>query len=584
MTSLHGLVNSEIGLGERAHDPLHAFELRWIRPLQQAEQEQYLMRGVLNNLTTAIPNQIAHRWGRATLKGGDNADGLSKLLEQLEQVPVYLQTAQATGIREAFRHALTMAYRSGNGAIIVGAKDGGEWSDPLDYGNIKTISELFVCDRWSIYPDSSTMTGRGIESFRLFPQSALSLFPTGQIIHASRVIWLTGIPGTDESRRNNDYCDFSILQFVARPQILKEAAIDSSVRVMLKNGTTTHLIQGLLENLGYLCETEDTLGTTTVSASDDLVKRLQIAERHESAYRRRILDKDREAVAVDSSPMGGYDQVINAVNGVLLENTPVGIGRVELFGETLRGDFNGGSKATEERKAHNEAVMAIASTLTHHLVGTSSRSPGLVDLFCLAKEGPFGGKKPAGMGWEWLPYYPPTIAEKTEAITQQVTAIERIAAIAPELKIPLLRQVLTNGGDDALFQLDEKVFDELEASDKESRDRDRQLLSDRELAQVNAAVGAIGGLFAVDANIGPNGILSTFAKERSLITLSPEYVESLSQKVAEPDAAPEGEGAPEGGEPVEGETPEDPLANLTQEDIDAMSTEELQALLDQVGE
>jgi hypothetical protein len=55
----------------------------------------------------------------------------------------------------ALRSAQTKANVFGNAAIVIFADDGEDLDKPLNWKKLKSVDELFVLDRWDIYPDTT---------------------------------------------------------------------------------------------------------------------------------------------------------------------------------------------------------------------------------------------------------------------------------------------------------------------------------------------------------------------------------------------------------------------------------------------
>lgn len=431
------LSNALTGMGYGQYDPTQGFRLN-THPGQclTEEQQSELMRrhGLLRKVVNTIPKAATSRWGEPTLKEGKPSQ-LEKIAEALEKIPCTTATRRYSGARKSFQVAMADAFRTGNAGIVMDVDDGKRMDEPLDLDNIKTLRQLFILDRWSLCPDTLGLGfgQSGIHHYTVRQKTQIigASEITGKI-HASRVLWFAGAETDDCSRRSNQGCDDSILEGVVRAFVLYLSAIEGAGRMIQDFDVMIHKISGLMTEFG-LCDSNGTSAPGKGgTAGEKLKERLRCNQVSKSVYRGMVIDKDKEELSQVTRSVGGYSDLLQMLKDHLLSETeyPPAI----LFGEFSSG-IDASGRSNEEKQLWNETIgNAQAEKLHHLMIGSilgEVTQPGLLQVICLAKDGPTKGKIPEGLGWKWNTVYPPTEQEKCEAELKRTQIMGAIAALDP---------------------------------------------------------------------------------------------------------------------------------------------------------
>lgn len=430
------LTNATTGMGGSA-DPTQNFTMRMMPGtcIGQDEASEMTRRfGLLRKVVTTIPKAATARWGMPTLPDGKAKD-IEAIAQALKKLPVRTLTKRYNGSRKAMQVALSDAFRFGNAGIIMDVDDGRTPDQPIDLGNIRSIRQLFVMDRWTLVPDLFGIAGDRLTHYRVVRTTGL-MMQTHATIHSSRVLWLSGVDSDDTARQWNNGCDDSILEGVLRAFTLYQSGVEGAARMVQDFDVMIHKIQGLMNDFG-LCADDGlsaTAGGTTSAqnAGTKLMQRLALNQKSRSLYKGMVIDKDAEELSSISRSASGYSDLVEMLKANLQSATPYP--PAILFGEFSSG-LDASGKSTEEKQLWNETIAQEQSEkLDHLMIGNldgDEPMPGLLQVVCLAKNGPTKGKIPEGLGWRWNDVYPPTPGEQAELEQSRSTVLSAIAALDP---------------------------------------------------------------------------------------------------------------------------------------------------------
>lgn len=430
------LSNAVTGLGDAQYDPTQNFTLRLMpgNGMSREEQSEAVRQfGLLRKVVTTIPKAATAQWGEVALAEGDRKQ-IDAIARAMQKLPGRTLTRRMTGARKAFQLAMIDAFRSGNAGIVMDVDDGRDISEPIDLKNIKSLRKLYVMDRWSIQPD--LIASSGLTHYTITQISGMYTQRIFGRVHHSRVLWLAGAEADDLSRQYNGGCDDSILEGVMRAFILYLSGIEGAARMIQDYDVFVHKIQGLMNDFG-LCGGNDFSataggGSATASAGDKLLQRLRLNQRSRSMFKGYVIDKDAEELGTVTRSAGGYSDLVDTVKGFLQASTeyPPAI----LFGEFSSG-LDSSGKSQEEKQLWNETIGQVqVEKLDHLLIGSiegDDPSPGLLQIICLAKDGPTKGRLPESLGWKWREVYPPGPGDQADLEQKRAQVAQTLAGLDP---------------------------------------------------------------------------------------------------------------------------------------------------------
>lgn len=430
---LNRLVNETTGMGSTGYDPSMAFSFSGGSLSTSNDYYQVLLaeEGLLRKAVQAIPaGCIAYSWGRPEIAEGD--DRVIQLLQdELDDIPVFSQIEEFAGVRAGLHEAMTQAFMTGNAALVVEADDGKDLSEPLDVANIKSIEAFHVFDRWNISPELATSFGPP-QRYRIMQTTQRKGMLSGYV-HSTRVFWLYGLRRSTQGRIYSGGFDKSLLEDLAEAYVYYKSAIQNSGRMLQDFDVMVHKIKDLGKIAAQACKNDP----TSLAALDGLKDQLKISHKAKSNFRTYVADMDNEAFDQITRSVGGYRDLADFVKDFLPASCefPAAI----LFGEFGNGGLNSGAKSKEEKELFNDVIRNAQNTrLTPIMTGMPSkrrryttRPAGILELICLAKNGPLKGKVPKGLTWKWNDLYPQTQEERAATEGAWTGVLGAIASFDP---------------------------------------------------------------------------------------------------------------------------------------------------------
>lgn len=426
------LVNPTTGVGMAKHDPSQSWEISWgnTKTLDRVQQSALASIGLIHRIIYTLPNACCRRWGTVTMDEGD-----PKVIDLINQamlkIPVISRRRRrGGGVKEAVRLVMGLAFKTGNGAIILDADDGRSLYEPLDLDNLVKIKSLRVASKWQIVPYFYGSEGPSYSHYQIFAQGYYSpgdeFNMAGTIIHRSRVFWFAGIETDDEfagGRFGTPGCDRSILDLIVEAFLEYYGGIKGAGRMIQDFDVIVHKIKGLAEMLQSDC------AGATNNAKAMVANSTAMNAKARSAFRSYVADMDQESIEHVTRQVGGYDALLQTLKSYLLINTPYP--PAVLFGEFSAGLGSSG-EMQEERAIWNETgANEQESKITPNLISLDPEFTGILGVVMAQKEGPTKGKILDNVGWQWAPLFDPTPQQQAALEKERSMIIQTLGGIDP---------------------------------------------------------------------------------------------------------------------------------------------------------
>lgn len=418
-TRTDGLANALTGMGTRK-DPTRYNEIanRLIRLTREECSALYEQNGALRKLCEMFPQASTAQGGAATFGGKNVPEGLSeKLATKLEMIQVGERlkpkhSKNSKGLMSALRSAQIKANNMSNAAIIIFADDGEDLDKPINWKKLKSVDELFVLDRWEIYPDT-TNTGELQEIDKFILMSGQVGTKLASHVHSDRVLWFSGDEATVWTRAINQGCDNSKFVAVLDAWQAYKTGLQGIARMIVDASQRKHGIKGLLDNLDKNGEEYERF----------IQKRLQINDLSSSIWNTIAYDLDEEDIAfLERSAFGGVKDAIETLKSEFVANTDLTAS--QLFGDFVGGILTAGSET--ERDQVNLAVSNKQADLTPMVIA-------LLTMILRSKE--FGDINPLDvqLKWKWNSYLQPSPTEQSELELNRLSAAATANQIDPRV-------------------------------------------------------------------------------------------------------------------------------------------------------
>ena len=417
------LVNQATGVGLSKYDPSQSWDISWqnIRTLNRYQQSALASIGLMHRIIYTLPNACCRKWGTVTLDGGSQ-DDIESINKALINIPVIDSRRRrgGGGFRSAIRMALGLAFKTGNGAVILDADDGRPLYEPLDLNNLRKIKSIRVASKWQVVPYFFHNDGPSYSHYQVFAQGFYTqgdvFNMSGTIIHRSRVFWFTGIEEDDEfigNRYSLPGTDRSILDLVVEAFLEYYGGIKGAGRMIQDFDVIVHKIKGLAEMLQADCD-----GATS-NAKSMVANSAAMNAKTRSAFRSYVADMDQEAIEHITRQVGGYDGLLQTIKTYLLINAPYP--PAVLFGEFSAG-LGASGESQEEHALWNDTVsQEQEAKISPNMISLDPEFIGILGVVMAQQEGPTKGEILDNVGWKWNKLFEPT--------TQQQAALEKDRAV-----------------------------------------------------------------------------------------------------------------------------------------------------------
>ena len=166
---------------------------------QQVIENAFRYSGIIRRIVTQEPDDA--------LRKGFTIDGLDsegqRALNQFNQRRQFVSKFQTN--RE-------WARKYGMSAILMDIQDGREWSEPVDFSNIKRLGQLTVLDRWEL---NISGFAHDLERGEMYaPQSYMMVNDNQRVIHPDRLLVMQGLALTPREQMANMGVGESIINSV----------------------------------------------------------------------------------------------------------------------------------------------------------------------------------------------------------------------------------------------------------------------------------------------------------------------------------------------------------------------------------
>jgi len=449
-----GLANALTGMGTRK-DPTQFNEIanRLIRLTKEECASLYEQNKIMRKLCDMFPQAATAQGGAATF-GGKNVpkDLPEKVAAKLRMLPVGERLKSkhgknSKGLMAALRSAQTKANIFGNAAIILFVDDGEDLDKPINWKKLKSVDELFVLDRWDIYPDvTNTAELQQIDKYLLVRGSIDKKMSTH--IHSDRVLWFSGDENTVWTRMINNGCDSSVFVSVLDAWQAYKTGLQGIARMIVDASLKVHEIDGLLEGL-------DQNG----KEYENLVKqRLQVNDLAASIWQTVAIDKNLEGYRfLERAAFGGVKDAVETLKSDFVANTDLTTS--QLFGDFVGGILTAGSET--ERDQTNLAVAVKQADMTPLVLA-------LLETILRSKE--FGNIDPVEvqLDWKWNSYLQPSPTEQSELELNRLSAAATANQINPNVAAAMLLSYYKGTQFSPVVNLPPELIKSLEDSIKEA--------------------------------------------------------------------------------------------------------------------
>jgi hypothetical protein len=449
-----GLANALTGMGTRK-DPTQYNEIanRLIRLTREECSALYEQNGAMRKLCEMFPQAATAQGGSATFGGEkvpkDLPEKVASKIEML-QVGERLKSKNgknSMGLMAALRSAQTKANVFGNAAIIIFADDGEDLDKPINWKKLKSVDELFVLDRWDIYPDTTnTADLQQIDKYILVRGQIDRKMST--FVHSDRVLWFSGDENTVWTRMINNGCDSSKFVAVLDAWQSYKTGLQGIARMIVDASQRKHGIKGLLDNLDKNGEEYEKF----------VQKRLQVNDLSNSIWQTFVYDLDEEDISfLERSAFGGVKDAIDMLKSEFVANTD--LTSSQIFGDFVGGILTAGSET--ERDQVNLAVSNKQADMTSAVLA-------LLKMILRSKE--FGNIDPLDvqLRWKWNSYLQPSPTEQSELELNRLSAAATVNQINPSVAGAMLLSYYKGTQFDPVVNLPAELIKSLEDSIKEA--------------------------------------------------------------------------------------------------------------------
>ena len=374
---------------------------------------------LLRKIVETFPDMMTARFG-VPVFGGEAADQplLEKLKAKLTRLKGYSRFNEYRGVADCFNTLAKFANLYGNGGAIMICDDAEDYSTPINFRKLRTVTGLYILNNEEIYPD----IGRSnyLNQFTHFvTRSWVENKISQNLVHKSRVLWFRGTELGAESLAANNGKDDSILTGLLDNFFAYKTGLLSLNRMITNSSQKRHGINGLYEEMAEKGEEYEQF----------VINRLQLNERSSSVFNTFLYDPEKESI--DFLERGNLADVNEAFQNVLTDliaNTKYT--KSQLLGEFVGGILTAGSET--ERQQINMAVLQAQRAQLH---------PQILKLIeTIVRSAEFGNADPdrVGLDWHWLPYSLPTSAELATLKNQYVSMALSANSIDPKIAINML--------------------------------------------------------------------------------------------------------------------------------------------------
>jgi phage-related protein (TIGR01555 family) len=268
----------------------------------------YLSDGLGRRIVDIVPNDGTREW----ITIPEDTDGL--LLEELDRLQA----------RVLFRRAWKWARLYGGAVILLGADDGGDFEEPLNETNIRSVEFLRVYDRWQTswtYPDLETNPQSPEYGKPQFFWIAPYNMPGAFRVHKSRLLRFEGDELPDKTRIENHTWGASEFESVYETLKTFGFAFQASANIISDFIQTTLTVKNLQNMIAAGNESQ-------------IITRLSLIDQSRSMINTILLDENESYTKVASS-VAGLPDLLDRFSFLICAVTGIPMSR--LFGRSPSG-------------------------------------------------------------------------------------------------------------------------------------------------------------------------------------------------------------------------------------------------------
>ena len=370
------------------------------------------------------------------------------------------------GVREAFTVASILAAQFGKAYILMGIDDGREFSEPVDFNNVRSLRWLQIYDNWDLRPELTQYSRRSPIHYRFVYGDESNKY--GAVVHKSRLLPFYGRRIYSRRRiiRQQQSSDdgISIIQGLYESWMRWTQGEIASSEMLADYDTFTLGMKGLALSL----EKDRRDGTS--KGQEAILHRALTLDQGKSTTRGILYDLDNEEPGSVTRRYNGAKDIMDSLEKRWVAAT--GIPEFKLFGRI------GGQGLTNNQglAMRSEWAILVQDWSTFRLVGNMSR---LCKVSFAAKDSPSKGNLPASY-------------EVTVPFNIPLTDTERVEF---EYKAAQRSQILVNTGavsplevrtgyQGSHFNLDIMLSDDFEPSDQPPKPEKEQELEREDAVQL----------------------------------------------------------------------------------------------------
>ena len=369
-------------MGVEGKDHRRAATFRPMRRVDRVEYDaMYIEDPLFGRMVDMLPDAGTRKW--IELSAQDESGKQGEVENDFGAV--MLDALEELDAQDKMYELWRLARLDGGSALVLGANDGRDPSEPLEIKNIRSLDFLHVVSRWEINPgpidrDMASPTYR--EPLWWTPTTGDS---SGGKIHHSRVVRMRGMRVSDSIDRqsmihpNDPTTTWSDDQYWGMPLVQRVYddlrqfnAVFSYVEAAFKD-----LQQGVfgMKNLAELRGDPD--------ADMKLMKRMQLINLAASVFNMVLIDPEFESYERRTMALSGIDAVMIRFMEKLSAASEIPL--VKLFGMAPAG------LSTDDQSGEKAWRATVATQQRRKLLTPIRR---LIDVVGWAKDGPTGGQMP----------------------------------------------------------------------------------------------------------------------------------------------------------------------------------------------
>lgn len=408
------LSNPYTGFGTD-RDPFSATEVN--PPRRLTEQERIWLvqsSGICEKAVWVLPTESELHFPIVSVAssggsyGGDSGGSTSSKTAQLQSyLDEYYQAFQRGTPAKVFAEAAGEARWHGNAYVLLGIDDGREWHEPVDRENIQSVRWIEVLYNHECEPDISTGYSRPLyyrinllrpgldaevsaatvgeaqkEIESLASPGSLSVvgrnrFDTrSTLVHKDRIFHFAGKRLTGKALEQANGKHDSVLTRMFNAFVKYTSGLDGVATVLIDHSLFVYAIDGL----SAMMRTNKNLVT-------ERYLNMQIAR---SVLKGIAIDRRTEEASFLTRQYAGLDNAIEVLLSDLVAATD-DLTRSKLFGAQNKQGLGGEGRGEQDRR---EWAVVLESWMTRTYTEPLTK---LVELCCLAKDGPTNGTMPSGI-------------------------------------------------------------------------------------------------------------------------------------------------------------------------------------------